>query len=402
MRLPLLAVRDGQTVAWTPTTIRALGKNEDYLEGLIGKAPELLGLEDLRTHVKGPYAAFHQRGVDTPSGQTVEPDIVFLTESGHVIVVEVKLADNPDLSGRKVIAQVVEYAGSIAAYPEEQLVELFDGDLPEGSRFSDVVRKHLPKCSKPVELADELMRKIQAAELHLVVACDQAPEGLRKLVAAVTAQQALGSYELRVCELVPYVAPDNAAAGHLLIPSDIIRTEIVARTEVRITTGVDGKRTVFAEVTPQEEVQANVAAASGLPAATQPQIAGAVEAYSSMMEPGTKVTGTNPTFRFVTVAGWPGNLHYEFIHRKTRNELGAELHFESGDEDVLRAATAVRDAKLKATPEMPKLVWDQDWQKGKGRLRAIFTSDADPEVVARAMVALIRKTRAIVDMALKP
>jgi hypothetical protein len=97
MRLPLLAVREEQAKAWMPTTIRALGKNEDYLEGLIGKAPELLGLEDLRTHVKGPYAAFHQLGVETPSGQEVAPDILFLTQSGHVIVVEVKLADNEEL-----------------------------------------------------------------------------------------------------------------------------------------------------------------------------------------------------------------------------------------------------------------------------------------------------------------
>ncbi len=400
MRVPLLAVSGGLTRAWTPTTIRALGKNEDYLEGLIGKAPELLGLEDLRTHVKGPYAAFHQLEVETPLGNVIAPDIVFLTQSGHVVVVEVKLADNQGLKGRDVVAQVVDYAASIARYTEQELTELFDRELPSGSRFSDLVRKHLPTCSAPAQLAAEVVRKIRAAEIHLVVACDEAPEGLREFVASVTAQQALGSYELRVCELTPFIGPSGAAGDVFLVPTGMVRTEVVARTVVEVTGVQAESQRVSAKVTPQDEVQANVAAVTGVPAVTQPQIAGAVEAYSRMVEPGTKVTGSNPTYRFVVVSGWPGNLHYEFIHRKTRDELGAELHFESGDKAVLRAAAAVRDAKLTATPEMPKLLWDQDWQKGRGRLRALFTSDTDPAVVARAMVALIRKTRAIVEKAL--
>ncbi|MEI7704269.1 MAG: hypothetical protein WCK73_06690 [Deltaproteobacteria bacterium] len=401
MRLPLLAISHGHTQAWLPTTIRALGKNEEFLEGLIGKAPELLGLEDLRTHVKGPYAAFHQLEVETPLGNVIAPDIVFLTQSGHVIVVEVKLADNQGLKGRDVVAQVVDYAASIARYTEEELTVLFDRDLPVGARFSDLVRKHLPTCPAPSQLAAEVVRKIRAAEIHLVVACDEAPEGLRDFVASVTAQQALGNYELRVCELTPFIGPSGMVGDVFLVPTEMVRTEVVARTVVEVT-GVhaDGQR-VSARVTPQDEVQANMAAVSGVAAVPQPQIAGAVGAYSRMMEPNTRMTGSNPTFRFVVVSGWPSTFHYEFMHRKTRNELGAELHFESDADDGRRAAAAVRDAKLIATPEMPELVWDQDWQKGRGRIRALFTSDTDPEIVARAMVSLIRMTRGIVDKALR-
>lgn len=401
MRLPLLSVRDGHTTAWTPTTIRALGKNEEYLEGLIGKAPELLGLEDLRTHVKGPYAAFHQVGVETHLGQTVAPDILFLTQSGHVVVVEVKLADNAELRGRMVVAQVVEYAASIARYSEEELTDLFDPELPEGARFSDVVRKHLPKCDAPVELAAELVRRIQTAEIHLVVACDQAPEGLREFVASVTAQEALGNYELRVCELMPYVGREGAAAGLFLVPSSILRTEVVARTVVEVTAGADGRPAISAKVTPQDEVQANLAAATGGAARVpHPQILGAVSAYAPIAEPGTSLGGRAPDYRFVYVDGWPGDIHYEFLHRKSRGEFGAELHFES--DGVRVVSDAVRDAKLKPTADLPGLVWDQAWSKGRGRLRVVFPDTTDPEVLARTMVTLIRKTRGIVDKALRP
>lgn len=402
MRLPLLQTGSPEPWTWLPTTIRALSKNEEYLESLIGKAPELLGLEDYRTHVKGPYAAFHQLGVETPSGQMVAPDILFLTASGHVVVVEVKLADNEELRGRKAVAQVVEYAASIATYSEQELVELFDRDLPDGSRFSDVVRKHLSTCAAPVELAAELVRKIQAAEIHLVVACDQAPEGLRELVASVTAQQSLGNYELRVCELLPYVGPEGAAGGIFLVPGGVMRTEVVGRTEVRVTTDADGQRMLSARTTSLDDVEDAIAVASGkVLRETQPQIAGAICAYAQMCEPGTALTGRAPTYRYVVVEGWPAVLHYEFLHRKTRNEFGAELHFESNEETVQAAARAVRDAGLQATPELPGLTWDQGWGNGKGRLRVLFTSDTDPAVVSRAMVALIRKTRAIVDKALR-
>ncbi|GAO02688.1 hypothetical protein [Anaeromyxobacter sp. PSR-1] len=270
MGLPVLFVREERRTPWVPTTIRALGKNEQFLESLIGHAPEVLGLESLRTHVGGPYAAFHQVNVETPSGQLVAPDIVFLTASGHVVVVEVKLADNEELKGRKVVAQLIEYAASIARYSEDDLVHLFDADLPSAATFRDVVRKHLPSANDPVSVAEELVRRIRAAELHLVIACDKAPEGLREFVASVTAQQALGDYELRVCELVPYVGPENAAGGMFLVPVGLLRTEVVARTsvEVEIGAGPNGRITFSgATVTPQDQVQANLlAAVTGTPA----------------------------------------------------------------------------------------------------------------------------------------
>jgi hypothetical protein len=120
-----------------------------------------------------------------------------------------------------------------------------------------------------------------------------------------------------------------------------------------------------------------------------------------MAEPRTTVTGTNPTYRYLRVGGWPSDLHYEFLHRVTRNEFGAELHFESDDEDVQRAAKAIRDSKIRLPPEFPEPVWHEPWQVVGGRLRVLFPSDTDPEVVARAMVSVIQATRGIVEEALR-
>src|SRR5258708_34220647 len=44
-----------ECILWRPTTLRELGRNERFLEELIAANPAILGLEDRRTNVRGPY-----------------------------------------------------------------------------------------------------------------------------------------------------------------------------------------------------------------------------------------------------------------------------------------------------------------------------------------------------------
>src|SRR6266850_188359 len=100
----------GEHQEWQPTTLSDLGKDEKFLEQIIADSPELLGLRG--SGIKGPFKAFRQLSLETPQGRSIRPDIVFLTASGHAVVVEVKLHSNPDLGKRDVIAQIVDYASS--------------------------------------------------------------------------------------------------------------------------------------------------------------------------------------------------------------------------------------------------------------------------------------------------
>ena len=51
---------DGLTDVWTPTTLDALGKNEDYLEQVLATSVPLLGIESRRTGVHGPFQVIRQ------------------------------------------------------------------------------------------------------------------------------------------------------------------------------------------------------------------------------------------------------------------------------------------------------------------------------------------------------
>lgn len=381
-------------VQWRPTTLRACGRNERFLEDIIAANPAMLGLEDRRAQVRGPYVAFHQRPLDTPQSRSVKPDLMFLTESGHVIVVEVKLCDNGELGDRRAVAQLLDYASSLAGYEEDDLAELFDARA--GESFAGLVRRLLPQAVNHVELAGVLRERIQNAEIHLVIACDGAPEGLREFVRGVARQSALGAFELRVVEIVPHVA-DAAPQELLLVPCSPLRTEIVARTAVNITYEEgQPKPGVSVSVTSPDEVEEAIRQArSG--SEMRPHLAAVVQSYDAMAEPGLQTRGRAGHYRQIKPAGWPGSIHYEFLAYAS-GDVCVDLHLES---EIVRPLGGTLESLAGSVADaLPGVAWDPNWNGKRGRITRRFTAESQPATVARAMKDLIAGTRAQVDAAL--
>lgn len=391
---PRTLLPDGTLKVWSPSTLRTLGKDEAFLEELIGSAPELLGLEPYRTGVRGPFFACHQRTLETPQGRIAKPDILILTQSGHIVVVEVKLIDNAELRDRRVVGQVIEYAAALASYNEVDLLELFGAD--DGS-WELAVARMFPKAHDAPSLAKELLRKVQTASIHLVIACDTAPEGLRDFVRAVTNQHALGAYELHVVELVPHVTDDGVAGGILMTPSRPIRTEVVARTAITVSyQSGQVEPGIKVEVTSQDEVEAAIEATrSGESSQMRPELADAIRAWDES-EPKLKTVGRSPRYRQIKPEGWPGPVHYEFLV-SGRSWIAAELHLES--DGVAWLGPLLQELSSSLKPSVPDIGWDATWGGGKGRLFLRYPLD-DPKMAARGMRVLIDSTLARVSDAI--
>jgi hypothetical protein len=140
MRMTIAVERpDGKTTLWQPTTLRQLGKQEDFLEAALSRTPELLGLESRRTGIYGPFAIFNQLQLGNPQGRTISPDIALLAASGDVVIVEVKLFGNPELGDRRVIAQAIDYVASLSALDEQGMARLFGGGAV--AQWSNLVRE---------------------------------------------------------------------------------------------------------------------------------------------------------------------------------------------------------------------------------------------------------------------
>lgn len=363
MRLPIFVSSTTGTVRWSARTIRELGDDfdEKYLERRIEECPQLLGLEDRDSHIAGPYRAFRQLVLETPTAQFAKPDLVLLTHSGHVVVVEVKLEDNRELWGREVVAQVLDYTASLSTYDERDLVKLFAPELPAKARFVDAIRRFFPE-SDTASLSDALLRRIRGGDIHVVIACDRAPDELRDYVKAVSAQKALGAYTIRVVEVVPYVRDGPKVNEVLLVPGRITTTEIVMRTSIEVVNRPDGKVSVNVETTPLADLEEKISVATGAKRAPPPELLAAAEAYQAIAEPGTSVFGRAADHRKVRVEDWPTDVHYEFLFRRSpEDSIRVELHFES--EEYADPARRVQAATHSAGT-LPGLVWDPEWMDG--------------------------------------
>ena len=149
----------GDLVAWRRTHIRVLTNgtpgpagttkpaDEKFLEDLVASRPDLLGIGgwDDETDIEGPFHAFRQLSLHALNGRSIAPDLVLLSRSGHIVVVEVKLSDNPELRDRQVVAQLLEYAASFAQYTEDECLALFGGKACGVATWAAFVQTLFPR-----------------------------------------------------------------------------------------------------------------------------------------------------------------------------------------------------------------------------------------------------------------
>jgi len=378
---------DTETRPWRATTLRDLGKNESFLEEIVATTPDVLGLDPYETGIGKTVVAFRQTQLPTPTGRVVVPDVVLLSETGHIVVVEAKLGDNPDLKGRPVIAQVIEYAASVANLSDEDLLAWLRAD---GDSWAEFVQHTFPNAENPDRLAAALRRRMKDAELHLVIVCDRAPDGLRDLVRAVAGQAALGAFKLHVVELTPYVA--DGVSGILLVPTAVAQTEIIARTAITVSYA-EGKQPGVTVVASSADEVAEAVAEVRAGRTMRPEFAAVIAEYDALAPEDLRTTGRAAHYRQVQPDEWPGCVHYEFLDRRSDARAGIELHIEGK-----RGAPVSAGLELLAKEIGAK--HDPQWSRGLGRLQLSLPL-TDTSGAAQAMLQLIEKTRARVTELLK-
>lgn len=265
---------DGTIQSWRRTTIRELKallppdavereSDEAFFEDLLAQRPALLGIAtpDDESDIEGPLVCFRQRSVRAMNKRTIFPDIVILSQSGHVAIIEVKLGDNSELKDRQVVAQVLEYAASLADHSEQELLDVICGKERQAKTWPDLISHLFPHAADPARIARRILSKFRNQDLLLAIACDAVPIGLRELVAGVVGQTALGEYRFRVIEVAPFVATEGPA-DVILMPSVLLETEIVARTAVTVSYQEgQAQPGVAVEVTSLEDAEAHRQAA---------------------------------------------------------------------------------------------------------------------------------------------
>ena len=273
--MPSIVVQtpEGAFSLWASSTLMSLGLKEADLEAAILAAPGPLVLDQLPLdRLSDAVAVYDQTRLRSGSGHRSIPDVILLTGDGDVVVVEVKRLGNPELRGRSVLAQVVDYAATLSATDEATLV----GTLSNGRHRSwdTLIQEDLPTVPRPDVLAKRIRQRVADAELHLVVACDESPATLAEWVRAAGRQSALG-FDLHVVEISPMV-PRGDQGPIAWVPASRVATEIIHRTAVTVRT--EGTATVQVDVT--------TASAEDVEEAIQPKgRSGRLEAAQAVLAP---------------------------------------------------------------------------------------------------------------------
>jgi hypothetical protein len=184
--------------------------------------PEILPVSEIDERVQLPLFSLGTE-ITTPSGSI---DNLFLSQSGHLVVVETKLWRNPE-ARREVVAQILDYAGCVRQWRYEDIERLWARRHP--------AKGDLWQCVAPRESEeqwiDQTSRNLARGRMTLLVVGDGIRSQAQQLAEAVAGHPDF-PFRLGLVALLLYEMPDERV---LVVPDTLARTQEIERAIVRIT-----------------------------------------------------------------------------------------------------------------------------------------------------------------------
>ena len=233
--LPIIQFKGtNDPISWHPTNFKKLNRSEDDLETYIASNLATLGLEELvKTNYQ--YKVIRQPPLPRRNNSTVYPDIVVVREDGELFIIEVKLGSNQDMSNRKAIGQILDYASALSALNKSELASMLNKENLHNNELSlGVLFDHWFKESKNIFRTDRcqtFLKNISQSKINLLLVCDQLPSGVYDFVDDLTTESHL-PFSFSAVEVTPFKTPKSDSI--MLIPQLKIETTIISRTVVEI------------------------------------------------------------------------------------------------------------------------------------------------------------------------
>ena len=126
-------------------------------------------------------------------------DVLLLSASGRVAVVETKLASNPDLR-RKVLAQALDYLAHLAAELTESMPPI---PMENGEPVADV---------------DDVLETVSEGDVLVIIASDEVDPRVARLSRNLLSDHLVKQWDLALLDLALYRPRDGAPDRYLMIP----------------------------------------------------------------------------------------------------------------------------------------------------------------------------------------
>ena len=194
--------------------------SEHWLQDALFRHPESLPVKEIAPHV-GPLIPVCME-IETGSGPA---DLLYVTPTGQVVLVETKLWRNPE-ARRAVVAQVLDYAKNLTTWTYEVLEE--KARLAAGAEkgyLLQCLRSRYPSADE-AEFVDGVGRSLSSGDFLLIIVGDGIRYGAESLVTFLERYGHL-RFGLALVEVAIYRLPSGEK---LLQPRVLAKTEILHKT----------------------------------------------------------------------------------------------------------------------------------------------------------------------------
>lgn len=201
--------------------------DEGWLQNLLAKHPSVLPTAD----VDPIYAPLFLIGREIPT-ENGRIDNLYVTPSGHLVIVETKLWSNPE-ARRAVVGQILEYAKAIKIWDYEKVNEAYKAyNKTKKNLFDALVTAGHKDASDQIEFVDVLTKNIRKARFLLMIVGDGIRENVEELLEH-TGNMIDMHHNIALCELEIY----KIGTSKIIIPHLTAHTQVVTRGVISIEDG---------------------------------------------------------------------------------------------------------------------------------------------------------------------
>jgi len=194
--------------------------SEKWLQNIVFENPGCLPVKEIDPHIGDLIPICTE--IETGAGPA---DILFVTPTGQLILVETKLWRNPE-ARREVVAQILDYAKQLTSWTYEDLVRESAVATKQGQDyFSGCLSKYGVDESAFV---DGVNRSLSTGDFLLLIVGDGIRSGAKSLVGFIEQYGNL-RFGMGLIEVAAFKLPDESI---LLQPRILAKTEILKRTVI--------------------------------------------------------------------------------------------------------------------------------------------------------------------------
>jgi hypothetical protein len=325
---------------------KKISDKEKNLQELLANNPQLLQQKQDQT------LTLVGREIKLNSGDI---DILFINSEGRIVIVEVKLAKNPEIE-RGIIGQIVDYASSLHLLKFEDLDKLTGGKL--SATLKGLTKNELEYKQKK-DFCEQTIRK---GFFRLIIAVDSAPNELLRQWLYECAHTYL---DLRLVTIQQYfLNPDE----------EILVSNVLVSQESHRIRNPKGSRIPFIQV---------------------------IDSYASLSakSPLQTLKKSGPTNWAIYIRSWPDDVHFEFNDWERPNQISVEIQVK------LKSYGHMKDflQTLKETLHQTlggEVKWCAD-RNGWARLAFLYSADLLPAEISQKMECLIHESYEKIDDKLK-